>query len=309
MLVLSISHQAGSLGDEIAKLLSRKLNVRLITHNQVMSDWLPDISTKHDLNMLKESPKHYVNTSKDGISFAEYIAQRLREEAQVQPLIILGLGSQVIFKDSPNAINVRVYAPDSVRSSRIQDMNGLDGIEAEKTIKFEDRRHKKYLKTIYDKDLSDPSLYDICLNTGMLTVEECVQLLFGLFKARTNTPVSIPDTHKAMPVTKAFVHPAEEEFAKILDMYNLEWEYEPKTFPTEWDAEGNIIKAITPDFYLPRFNTYIEITTMDQKYVAEKKRKVRRLKELYPEININIVFKRDFHSLLKRFGFQKGAGK
>ena len=61
--------------------------------------------------------------------------------------------------------------------------------------------------------------------------------------------------------------------------------------------------AISPDFFLPRFNTYIEITTMDQKYVTTKNKKVKLLKELYPDININIVYKKDFYSLLERFGF------
>jgi hypothetical protein len=64
--------------------------------------------------------------------------------------------------------------------------------------------------------------------------------------------------------------------------------------------------AISPDFYLVKFDTYVEITTMDQKYVTTKNKKVKMLRELYPDININIVYKKDFHSLLKRFGFDEG---
>ena len=90
-------------------------------------------------------------------------------------------------------------------------------------------------------------------------------------------------------------------------MYGLEWEYEPHTFPIEWDSEGNITGAFSPDFYLPRFDTYIELTTMNQKYVSGKKKKMRKLKELYPGINIKMVFKSDFHSLLRRFGLDKEA--
>ena len=102
-----------------------------------------------------------------------------------------------------------------------------------------------------------------------------------------------------------FKHPSEEEFASILDMHDIEWQYEPRTFPIKWDAEGNVTQAFSPDFYLPRFDTYIELTTMDQKYVSEKKKKVELLKKLYPGININIVFKNDFYSLVKRFGLRK----
>jgi hypothetical protein len=107
--------------------------------------------------------------------------------------------------------------------------------------------------------------------------------------------------------TIVFKHPSEEEFAKILDMHSIEWEYEPRTFPTKWDSEGNVTQAFSPDFYLPRFDTYIELTTMNQKYVSEKKKKVSLLRKLYPGININIVFKDDFNSLMKRFKLRDDA--
>jgi hypothetical protein len=69
----------------------------------------------------------------------------------------------------------------------------------------------------------------------------------------------------------------------------------------EWDAGGHVISAFSPDFYLPKFDTYIELTTMNQKYVTAKNRKVKRLKELYPGINIKLVYKKDFSSLVERF--------
>ena len=103
----------------------------------------------------------------------------------------------------------------------------------------------------------------------------------------------------------AFKNETEEEFARILSMYNIEWLYEPKTFPVEWDAEGNVTMAISPDFYLPRFNLYLELTTMDQRYVTKKNKKMRLVKELYPGTNIRIVYKKDFNELvdrLKMFG-------
>lgn len=313
MLVITVSRQTGSLGDEIAGLLSEKLGIRLITHSQVSSEWLPEVATKYDMDMLKESPKHYINKSKEGISFAEYIELRLKEEADKQPLIILGLGAQAVFDSSLSVLKIRVGASIPVRIDRVKKMYGLDSSEAERFIELSDRRHKKYLKTIFDKDWAEPSLYDISLNTDNLSADEAVNMLVHLIEQRSNilmdmeSPTINSTGHESRFQKITFVHPAEEEFAKILDMYNIEWQYEPKTFPTEWDAEGNVIKAFTPDFYLPRFNTYIEITIMDQKYVSEKKRKVRRLKELYPDININIVFKRDFHSLLRRFGLIKGV--
>jgi hypoxanthine phosphoribosyltransferase len=55
-----------------------------------------------------------------------------------------------------------------------------------------------------------------------------------------------------------FVHPSEAQFARILDFYQVAWEYEPKTFELRWDDQGNVIEAFTPDFYLPEQDLYIK---------------------------------------------------
>lgn len=99
-----------------------------------------------------------------------------------------------------------------------------------------------------------------------------------------------------------FAHASERVAAEILDYYHVRWQYEPKTFPVEWDGKGKVIASFTPDFYLPDFELYIELTTMSQKLVTKKNRKVRRLKELYPDINIKIFYQKDFRALLARFG-------
>jgi hypothetical protein len=99
-----------------------------------------------------------------------------------------------------------------------------------------------------------------------------------------------------------FMHPSEAEFAHVLDFYNIPWEYEPHTFSLQWDDEGKVTEAFTPDFYLPDFNLYVELTTQRQKLVWKKNKKIRLLKELYPEVNVKIIYGRDYRSLLKKFG-------
>jgi len=99
-----------------------------------------------------------------------------------------------------------------------------------------------------------------------------------------------------------FAHASERVAAEILDFYRIRWQYEPRRFPIEWDGKGNVIAYFTPDFYLVDFDMFIELTTMSQKLVTKKNRKVRRLKELYPEINIKVFYQKDFRALLARFG-------
>ncbi len=105
-----------------------------------------------------------------------------------------------------------------------------------------------------------------------------------------------------------FAHASERQFARLLDFYQIEWDYEPRSFDLAWDAEGNVIQRFTPDFYLPQYDLYIEITTLNQKLVTKKNRKVRRLRELYPEINCKIFYQRDYLSLVTKYGLEDHAG-
>src|SRR5207237_8279527 len=89
-----------------------------------------------------------------------------------------------------------------------------------------------------------------------------------------------------------------------LYFYGIVWQYEPTTFPLERDKVGNPVQAFTPDFYLPAYDLYIEITTLNQKLVTKKNRKARRLVELYPEVKIRVFYQRDYLSLLMKYGLE-----
>ncbi len=94
-----------------------------------------------------------------------------------------------------------------------------------------------------------------------------------------------------------FVNEAELECAKILDFHGIPWEYEPRTFVLEEDEEGRVLEALTPDFYLPEQDLYVELTVMKQSLVTRKNRKIRKLRERYPDIRIKLFYKRDFERL------------
>jgi hypothetical protein len=99
-----------------------------------------------------------------------------------------------------------------------------------------------------------------------------------------------------------FANASETEFARILDFYQIEWQYEPRNFPIEWDGGGEVTESFTPDFYLPQFDLFIELTTLKQDLVTKKNRKIRRLRELYPTVNLKVFYGRDYRKLLERFG-------
>jgi len=101
-----------------------------------------------------------------------------------------------------------------------------------------------------------------------------------------------------------FAHNSERQFAKLLDFYNIAWDYEPRTFALAWDRDGRPSQAFTPDFYLPAYDVYIEITTLNQKLVTKKNRKARRLRELHPDVQIRVLYQRDYLHLLVKYGLE-----
>ena len=99
-----------------------------------------------------------------------------------------------------------------------------------------------------------------------------------------------------------FSHPSEQLFANLLDFYRIAWTYEPRSFPLQWNESGAVTEAFAPDFYLPETDLYVELTTMKQSLVTKKNRKVKLLKAIYPHINIQIFYQKDFQEFVFKYG-------
>jgi hypothetical protein len=109
-------------------------------------------------------------------------------------------------------------------------------------------------------------------------------------------------TPPAVTVGFPFAHASEAEMARILDFYGVDWNYEPHTFPILWNLDGDVVESFSPDFYLPELDLYLEITTLRQRLVRKKNRKLRRLRELYPGLQVKLFYARDFRALLLKYG-------
>jgi hypoxanthine phosphoribosyltransferase len=117
--------------------------------------------------------------------------------------------------------------------------------------------------------------------------------------AVTIGPVLEPEASVPHP---AFAHASEAEMARILDFYQVRWEYEPHTFPIVWNLDGAVVESFSPDFWLPDLDLYLEMTTLRQKLVRKKNRKLRRVLELYPDLRVKLFYARDFRALMLKFG-------
>jgi len=96
-----------------------------------------------------------------------------------------------------------------------------------------------------------------------------------------------------------FAHPSEKIFTEHLDLFDIPWIYEPTSFPLKWGS-GSIKKMFTPDFYLPSLNTYIEITTMNQKLITKKRNKIKLASKLYPNKRFKLINEKEFYNFLTK---------
>jgi hypothetical protein len=99
-----------------------------------------------------------------------------------------------------------------------------------------------------------------------------------------------------------FAHDSEAELARILDYYQVAWRYEPDIFPISWNVDGAVVESFAPDFYLPEVDLYLELTTLKQSLVRRKNRKLRYLRQLYPEVRVKLFYARDFKALMLKYG-------
>ena len=88
----------------------------------------------------------------------------------------------------------------------------------------------------------------------------------ALISSRSAQGADVLDAHGRA----RFAHHSERRFAELLDFYGIEWHYEPRTFVLSEDDAGRPLEAFTPDFYLPEFDVYLELTTLRQQLVTRR---------------------------------------
>jgi len=97
-----------------------------------------------------------------------------------------------------------------------------------------------------------------------------------------------------------FAHVSEEELARLFDFYRIAWQYEPRTFPIAYDPSGRPVEFFTPDFYLPEYDLFIELTVQKPAHNTRKNRKLRLLREHHPDVKVKLFTRRDVERLFSR---------
>jgi cytidylate kinase len=317
MAIVTISRLTGSGGREIATSTAEALNFQLFDRAamDVVIDQQFPVRTEQ-LSRIK----------KDRRVYDEMVRSAIAAVAATHNVVILGSGAQFLFARLAASLHVQIVAPLPYRIARVMRLAQVDRSAAEKIIEDRDRSKETFIHALYGKDWRDPAHYDLVLNIDHFSNEVATEIIVKAAQAKgieakpvelsaqlrediLTTKLDVAQMAELEPIEDRlpeFAHPSEREFARVMDFYRIRWQYEPKTFPIEWDENKNVVAAFTPDFYLPDLDLFIELTTMKQSLVTKKNRKVRLLREHYPDVNIKILYERDYRNLIWKYGLGNG---
>lgn len=330
MAIVTISRLLGSGGEDIASRLAKELGFTLIDRallRQRLQDYeVPGLN----LDEIDEKiPTGIQEIDDQRRLYIDLIQTVIADLALEKDVIVLGRGGTFLFRGFSTALHIKILASSENRVKRLREKLNVSKEQATLLIEESDRQRREYIWYLYHTDWMDFKFYDLVLNTDGWTPDGAVKLLVQavevkairfkkketseeLEKLKFNSKLNLAKfltRKKSSPRRIVFANTSEEEFARLLDFYQIRWEYEPKTFPLTWDEHGKVLAAFTPDFYLPDLDLYIELTTMKQPLVTKKNQKIRKLRELYPGINIKIFYEKDYQQLFYKYGLSKEGKK
>jgi cytidylate kinase len=308
MALIAVSGHPGCRFDEVARLSAQRLGFELLTQSQIQA--LSD----QEFGGAPIPDKAYP-------SLVTSVVARLATEHH---LIYCAAGGELQQRHFPGTLRVHVVAPENVRVGNLMLDYRLDRPAARAQLLELEAAERSTRRARFGKTRATAELFDLVLSAESLSTEQMAELieaaagLLGLREKGFLSPAAenqlqfqmrlklarhgIVPPNKVTIRQKMFANQSEEMFANLLDFYRIAWEYEPRSFPVQWGKDGSVQKAFTPDFYLPELDLYLELTTMKQSLVTKKNRKVRLLRELYPDLNIQVFYQKDYENLIFKYG-------
>jgi cytidylate kinase len=309
MALIAVSGHPGCRFEEVARIAAQRLQFELITPTRLRKLAEEEFGAGVQIP-LKAWP-----------SLATSILARL---ATSHHLVYCASGGELQARFFTGLLRVHVVAPENVRIGNLMLDHRVERAAARQIMLDLEAAERVDRKAKFGKTRATADLFDLVLNAEALNSEQMAELI-----ARAAESMALAERGFLSPASEAqlqfqmryrlarhglnpsgaaslrktvFAHHSEEMFANLLDFYRIAWEYEPRSFPIQTSPKGEVLEAFTPDFYLPEFNLYVELTTMKQSLVTKKNRKVRLLRELHPDLNIQVFYAKDLENLIFKYG-------
>jgi len=312
MALLTISGDPASRWEEVARGAAQLLDFELVTETR-LAQWMTE---------------EFGDTPIPARAWASAAVAVLARLAREHPLLIALDGSEHLFRPAAWLLRARITTIDAHRAGNLMLDLRLEKPDALARLRELDAENKRLRKTRFSRAPVDSAAFDLTLNLARTDAAQAAEMLAaaaqkrlgdqGLLSPNAADEIEfetrlelakrgIVPARRARVTRASFGHPSEEMFANLLDFYRIHWEYEPRSFPLQWDKDGHVTEAFTPDFYLPEFDLYVELTTMKQSLVTKKNRKVKMLRAIYPHINIQVFYQKDFQDLVFKYGLRMVA--
>jgi cytidylate kinase len=313
MAIISVSGDPGCAHEDLARAIAQRDGFELINCREMEETITADFGSQ-------EIP---------GRAWPPLLRSAIGRRAVDHHVVYSVEGGERLFHGFPGVLRVLVIAPPSRRIGAMMVDRQLDREAAKQFLRQRELEVLAERKRRFGRGHSRLHEFDLILNDNQQTPETLASVVQtamqsrglleqGMLSAAAEAQVQFqarlqlakfgltpPD--RAAVERNGFGHPTEEIFARLLDFYRIEWQYEPRSFPLQWDKDGHVMEAFTPDFFLPAFDLYVELTTMKQALVTKKNRKIRLLRTIYPHVNIQVFYQKDIQDLIVKYELAERA--
>ncbi len=200
--IITLGRQLGSNGKIIGKALAEKLGFAFYDKNLIAKtakenglseslfeslDETPSNSFLYSLVMGLQSSRglyYPYNDFMNGDNVFKLQADTIRAIAKDAPCIIVGRCADYILRDNPHLIKLFLYASDDVRIKNLMSRDGMSEKEARSAINRADKRRSNYYNFYTNATWGDVNNYNLCIDTGSVSLEECVDIIANYVKVK-----------------------------------------------------------------------------------------------------------------------------
>jgi CMP/dCMP kinase len=178
MAAITISRQLGSEGEAVAQAVAQRLGYRVLSQELInqaaQRAGTPKLALAFFdvLGLLDLQP-----TAEEVQAYQQALQQLMAEWAAEGQVIIVGRAGCLWLKAHPDVLHVRIVAPLPQRIERVAQQRAVSWQAAQAQVEATDRARQTYVQHHHQVDWNDPTLYDLVLNLGRITVEHAAALI------------------------------------------------------------------------------------------------------------------------------------
>lgn len=190
--IITISREFGSGGRTIGRKVAERLGIpcydkEIVEKVSIESGFVKEyveekgeyLSASGKMSTLFTLHHLYSNMSNEDVIWSAQV-KVIKELAEKGPCVIVGRCADYILRERKDVVRIFIYADEESRANRIVRLYGEKTDTPEKRLKDKDKKRTSYYQYYTDMKWGDPRHYDICLNSGVLGIDKCIDIICTL---------------------------------------------------------------------------------------------------------------------------------